>query len=219
VSFRILKSYINLISHKLQREKFKFSPFTVTDNSSTFGDYVNLAKVDVRQSEIGNFSYVSNGTKINRTKVGKFCSIGPRCLIGGLGKHPTNLISTHPVFYSQLKQASISFANKQYFEEFEETVIGNDVWIGANAIIIDGVSIGDGAIIASGAVVNKSVEPYAIVGGVPAKLIKKRFDDEEVTHLLNIQWWDWSLETLKVNANKFLQNKPLQLDQESENDQ
>ena len=83
-----------------------------------------------------------------------------------------------------LKQAQISFTDKSYFEELKPIKIGNDVWIGANAVILDGVAIGDGAIIGAGAVVNKDVPPYAIVGGVPAKIIRYRFSDEQIEFLL-----------------------------------
>jgi chloramphenicol O-acetyltransferase type B len=211
VSSRIIKSYANLLIHQFKRKKFKFSFFTVTDFYSQFGDYVNLGGADIRCSKIGDFSYVSKKTAIARTEIGKFCSIGPRCLIGGLGKHPIDFISTHPIFYSPLKQASISFASEQYFEEFTETYIGNDVWIGANCTILDGVTIGDGAIVAAGALVNKDVEPYSIVGGVPAKLIRSRFSEKEIQHLINICWWNWSLEALKNNVDIFRKNQPFNL--------
>src|SRR6185369_6496772 len=107
---------------------------------NTIYDYVVLQKV-----ELGDFTYIANGSNIKNTKIGKFCSIGPdiKC---GLGRHPTHtFVSTHPIFFSTLKQAQITFADKNYFEDFKKIEIGNDVWIGANAVIVDGVKIGDGA--------------------------------------------------------------------------
>jgi len=165
---------------------------------------------DVSLSEVslGDFTYIASGTKISRAKIGKFCSIGPDCKIG-LGKHPTkSFVSTHPIFYSTLKQAQIAFADiafadKNYFEEFGNIEIGNDVWIGANAIIVDGIKIGDGAIVAAGAVVTKDVPPYAIVGGVPAKIIRYRFDKDEIAKLLELKWWDKDINYLKSNFKKF----------------
>lgn len=85
----------------------------------------------------------------------------------------------------------MSYASEKLFDESsKKTIIGNDVWIGARAIILSGVKIGDGAIIAAGAVVTKDVEPYTIAGGVPAKPIRKRFTDEQIDALINLKWWD-----------------------------
>ena len=121
----------------------------------------------------------------------------------GLGKHPVHFVSTHPAFYSSHKQF-ITFADKNdYFEEYEKVTIGNDVWIGTRVMIIDGVSIGDGAIIAAGAIVTKNVEPYSIVGGVPAKLIRNRFNDQDIEFLKKFKWWNKDFEWIKSNYYKF----------------
>jgi chloramphenicol O-acetyltransferase type B len=145
---------------------------------------------------IGRFSYVAEKCRLSHTKFGSFCSVGPH-LISGYGEHPTDFVSTSPVFYSSLKQCGVSFSDKDYFEEIKEIIIGNDVWIGARVFIRDGVKIGHGAIIAAGAVVVKDVPDYAIVGGVPAKIIRFRFPEEVIQQLLNIQWWNWSEEKLR----------------------
>ena len=99
------------------------------------------------------------------------------------------MISTHPVFFSTRMQSGYTFADESYFEEYRGTTIGNDVWIGANAIVIDGVRIGDGAVVAAGAVVTKDVPAYAIVGGVPARIIRYRFLQTDIDVLLKINWW------------------------------
>lgn len=151
---------------------------------------------------IGGYSYVSHDTEIFSTHIGKFCSIGPGCRIG-LGAHPVDYISTSPVFFSTKRQAGISFASIDLFEENKEITIGNDVWIGANATILDGVGIGTGAIIAAGAVVTKDVAPYAIVAGVPATLKRKRFSEEQIEALLRSCWWDWAPEKLLKHAEQF----------------
>lgn len=117
-------------------------------------------------------------------------------MVGGLGRHPTNFISTHPSFYSILKQANYSFTKKNYLDELAEVEIGNDVWIGAGVLVLDGVKVGNGAVIAAGSVVNKNVEPYSIVGGVPAKLIRYRYDIDTIRKIQELCWWDWPIDKL-----------------------
>lgn len=155
-----------------------------------FGKYTTIYDhVICKNTELGDFTYIAPGTKINNAKIGKFCSIGPDCKIG-LGKHPaTTFVSTHPIFFSTSKQAQISFVKENKYKEAEPIEIGNDVWIGANVMIMDGVTIGDGAIIAAGAVVTKGVPAYAIVCGVPAKVIKYRFNNNDIGFLQDYQWY------------------------------
>lgn len=167
--------------------------------------------VKIGNSTLGNFVYIADGTTISNSSIGNFCSIGPNVKIG-LGMHPTNYISTFPAFFSMGKQCQVTFADKDYFQETGNVIIGNDVWIGYNAIIMDNVIIGDGAIVGAGAVVTKDVKPYSIVGGVPAKHIKSRFNDEQILKLLEIKWWDNEEAWIKSNAsffnnsNKFFSN-------------
>jgi len=145
---------------------------------------------------MGRFNYVSSNSKLDLTEIGSFCSFGPE-LICGYGEHPTDFVSTNPVFFSTLKQCGTSFAEKNCFEERKKIFIGHDVWIGARVFIRDGVKIGNGAIIGAGAVVVKDIPDYAIVGGVPAKIIRFRFSDEIIHELLNINWWNWSEDKLR----------------------
>ena len=160
----------------------------------------------IRDSSIGDYVYVGNKTKINRTIIGNFCSIGPNVQIG-LGTHPTNLLSTFPAFYSTRKQCQISFTKSDSYNEVGTNMVGNDVWIGANVIIMDNIKIGDGAIIAAGAVVTKNVLPYSIVGGVPAKNIKYRFSQEKIEKLLTQAWWKNDLNWILENIDQF--EKPI----------
>lgn len=139
--------------------------------------------------ELGDYSYISKNASINKCIIGRFCSIGPNFCCG-LGIHPTNGISTSPMFYSSAKQNGITLCDENKVEESKETRIGNDVFIGANVTVLDGVSIGDGAVIGAGAVVTKDIPPYAIVGGVPAKIIRYRFNDTTISKLQEKQWWD-----------------------------
>ena len=165
---------------------------------NTIGDYVELGDV-----ELDDFTFISENTKMFRTKIGKYCSIGPNVNCGR-GVHPaTKYVSTHPIFYSTLKQAQITFTEKNYFEEFGRIIIGNDVWIGANVFIREGVTVGDGAIIAAGAVVTKDIPSYSIVAGVPAKLIRYRFTEEQISFLVSFKWWERDMDWLKMNFKLF----------------
>ncbi len=124
--------------------------------------------------------------------VGSFCSIGPDVLFIARAGHPTDLPSTFPF-------RARRFADATGGEDALAkggTAIGNDVWIGARAIVMGNLCIGDGAIVAAGAVVTKDVPPYAIVGGNPARLIRYRFAEDTVARLLKIAWWDWPDETI-----------------------
>jgi len=163
-------------------------------------NFIN-ANVSLSNTTIGDFSYVNANTIIANTSIGKFCSIGNNVQIG-LGGHPSGFVSTHPSFYSNSKGLK-SFADKLYFQEYKNVTIENDVWIGNNAILMGGVKIGNGAIVAAGSVVTKDVLPYSIVGGVPAKLIKYRFPEEVITRLIDYQWWNKSPEWIQTNYKRF----------------
>jgi acetyltransferase-like isoleucine patch superfamily enzyme len=117
--------------------------------------------------------------------------------------HPINSFSTHPVFYSNRGQTTKSFTSENKFEELKPVHVGNDVWIGASAVVMDGVTISDGAIIAAGAIVTKDVRPYAIVAGVPAKEVRRRFDDNKIEELLEWKWWNLSERQLHILAENF----------------
>ena len=151
---------------------------------------------------VGRFSYVARETVLNEVDVGRFCSIGPRCLIG-TGDHPVDWVSTSPVFYSDIQQTGRSLAEglqkNASFTERRRIAIGNDVWIGAHVFVRDGVNIGNGAIVAAGAVVVRDVPAFAIVGGVPAQHIRLRFPPELVEQMQSIAWWNWP-ETLLREA-------------------
>lgn len=152
---------------------------------------------------LGFGSYVGRGSNISG-KIGRYCSVADEVTVVN-GFHPTrNFVSTHPAFYSLKNSVNLSYSDKNIFEETRfadeknkyAVEIGNDVWIGHGAVLLAGVKIGDGAIVAAGAVVTKDVEPYAIVGGAPAKLIRYRFSEEQIKKLIKIKWWDFEQSSL-----------------------
>lgn len=159
-------------------------------------DYKLYPPYRIIDCSIGKGTYISENAKISMTNIGKFCSIGPNFLCGW-GIHPTKYITTSPAFYSTNKQNGITYSKENKITERKKITIGNDVFIGMNVTILDGVVVGDGAIIGAGAVVVKDVEPYSIVGGVPAKHIKYRFDEEIRNKLLKIKWWNFDEEKLQ----------------------
>lgn len=169
--------------------------------SVTLGHYSAVYKyARVRNCKIGDFSYIARDSQAHNATIGKFCCIGPQVLIG-LGDHPSkDFVSSHPMFYSEIGQANPVIVSQSLFNEYPHTNIGHDVWIGARAIIKSGVSIGNGAIIAAGAVVTKDVASYSIVGGVPAQELRYRFTEEEIKKLEALHWWDNDLNWLKQNA-------------------
>ena len=151
---------------------------------------------------IGNYTYVSENSVINNTIIGKFCSIGAN-FMAGRGLHPTNGVSTHPMFYSTAKQNGVSISTVNKIEEFNPITIGNDVFIGMNVTVLDGVTIGDGAIIGAGAVVSKDIPAYAIAVGNPIEIKKYRFSDDIIQKLLNIKWWNFNDHDLAIVEKNF----------------
>ncbi|AFS77836.1 chloramphenicol acetyltransferase Cat [Gottschalkia acidurici 9a] len=132
---------------------------------------------------------------VDKLKIGKFCSIGSGAtfIMSGNQGHKYDWVTTYPFFYTpDLNENALDG-----FERKGDTIIGNDVWIGTEAMIMPGVKIGDGAVIASRSVVTKNIEPYTIVGGNPAKEIKKRFSKEEIQMLLECKWWDVDINIIK----------------------
>lgn len=175
---------------------------SIIDNT-TLSEWVKVQRqCYFYNSEVGSYTYFAGFNSVMNAKIGKFCSIGSNVSIGP-GRHPIEYVSTSPVFYSAYKQCGFTFADKSYYNEMGTVKIGNDVWIGANAVIFDDITVGDGAVIAAGAIVTKDVEPYSVVGGVPAKFIKKRFSEEIIDKLLNYKWWDKNQDWLTNHYKEF----------------
>lgn len=161
------------------------------------------SNVTFSNCKIGRFSYFNGINTVENCKMGRYCSISYGVHIGLVSHLCEKLVSTHPFFFIQSdmddKFSRYGYADKKYFNNDALTEIGNDVWIGANALIKSGLKIGDGAVIGAGSVVTKDVEPYAIVAGVPAKLIRYRFTEQQIRFLLKFKWWEKPEIWLKEN--------------------
>ena len=190
----------------------------VTNANIEIGDYTmyNDFVQDPLDFEKNNvlYHYPINKDKL---KIGKFCSIacGAKFLFTS-ANHKMRSLSTYPfpIFFEEwgldVKNICDAWDNKG------DIVIGNDVWIGYEAVILSGVTIGDGAIIGSRAVVTKDVEPYTIVGGVPAKSIRKRFDDKTIIKLENIRWWNWDEKQIRKGIQAIQSGNIIELEEISD---
>ncbi|MGK0553069.1 CatB-related O-acetyltransferase [Macrococcus capreoli] len=188
---RVKKFTNSLINRKnLKKTNIKISPLAFCDEKTKLDTNVYIDRFCViHNSRISSYTYLGYGCKLNNVTIGRYCSLASDIKIG-LGKHPTNLFSTSPIFYSDKNPFGIKLKRKLNFDDSSlETTIGNDVWIGANVIIMDGVNIGDGAIIGAGSIVTKDIPPYEIHVGAPAKKIKDRFSIEMKEEIINTQWW------------------------------
>ena len=169
-------------------------------------------ETSVRNVKLGYGSYISRSSDIQMTAIGRYSSIGPFCMTLTMGEHPTRgFVSTFPAFYHRNFLNIFNYCDENRFEEYRyaehttntSVVVGNDVWIASYVKILGGVTIGDGAIIAAGAVVIKDVPPYAIVGGVPARIIRYRFSPEQIEWLMGIKWWDKDEQWIQAHAKYF----------------
>ncbi len=188
--------------HFIWKQLAKIKNPSCTIRTARLGKNVSLGKQvtleygsSILAQKIGDYTYINKYCLVDKnvSSIGKFCSIAYNVRIG-LGGHPTDWLSTHPFAYNK----SYGFVDKDkvWTTGSEETVVGNDVWIGANSTVLAGVKIGDGAIIGAHSLVNKDVEPYSIVIGVPAKHLRYRHSDEVIQKLLKTEWWNMSKEEL-----------------------
>jgi virginiamycin A acetyltransferase len=181
------------LKHFITKDFIEVGDYTYYDASFTNDNPENFENENV-------LYFPTNSAKL---KIGKFCQLANKCKFMMAGaQHHMNSFTTYPLFWNLIDHPDtksyfdIIPDQKYYHKEYGDTVVGNDVWIGYDAIIMPGVKIGDGAIIGAKSVVTKNVPQYTIVGGNPAKIIRKRFDDDIIEKLLKIEWWNWDIEKI-----------------------
>lgn len=201
----MLKSYLKrlLFKYKNKSKHVIFDKGCEVTKFTQFEGYNRLGKNAYFSGKLGYGSYIGERCHII-ADIGRYCCIAPS-VETAIGNHPTkDFVSIHPAFFSKNHPCGFSYASEQKYDELPKRIkIGNDVWIGAKSVILGGVEIGDGAVVAAGAVVTKDVPPYAIVGGVPARIIKYRFEPEQIEKLLESKWWERTSDELRKTANSF----------------
>jgi len=195
---------INQIPRELMESKLVSScpeihPSAVVYQSMV-GDWTEIGeKTILYESILGDFSYIASSyANIFYTSIDKFCSIASHVRINP-GNHPMERVTQHHCTYRKKQYGFADQDDETFFDWRKEhqCLIGPDVWIGHSSIILPGVSIGCGSVIGAGSVVTKNIDPYSVVVGVPGKVIKKRFKDNQIEKLLAMEWWNWSYETIK----------------------
>jgi acetyltransferase-like isoleucine patch superfamily enzyme len=185
----VIKGVLRQLSYRYKFRHAVVHSGAKISNSSLGHDVVLFNSVTLIDCSIGNYSYVQKNSELVKSHVGHFCSIASDVIVG-LAEHPTNMVSTSPVFYDPTQPLPVCFVdNKLSNTNVPVTTIESDVWIGHGAKIRAGITIGVGSIIGAGSVVVKDVEPYSVVGGVPAREIRKRFDEQVCQGLIESKWW------------------------------
>lgn len=214
--FKDVARYL-IVKFRFRKKNVSF-PFSCKINPNTLIEGQNIFHSNSYiRGTIGFGSYIGENALI-LGKVGRYCSIGNDVKVI-CGRHPYTYpyATTSPMFFSLSKQNGRTFAQIQEFEENTNAegefpvVIGNDVWINSHVRIVSSVKIGHGAVLLAGSVITKDVPPYAIVGGIPAKVIKYRYSDEDRAFLLNLQWWNKPQEWLRDNYKALLNIEKLKI--------
>lgn len=178
---------------------------TASVKECTLGHYTEIAdQANLTESVLDDYSYVMERCDIIYTDIGKFVNIASEVRINP-GNHPMEWVSQHHFLYRLRRYGFGHEDNRPFFNwrRLQRVTVGHDTWIGHKAIILPGVRIGNGAVVAAGAVVTKDVAPYMVVAGVPAKPVRQRFPEAIWQSLEKIRWWDWDHETLKTRLEDF----------------
>ena len=208
--FLEIKRLIKIYKIKMQKKNIILLRKANIDKNAVLEGQNKIGAESWFEGYMGFGTYIGDQCTI-MGKIGRYCSIGHKVTVL-TGTHPSHrFVSTHPTFFSLGLQNGTTYVSTQKFKEkiyADENnkygcIIGNDVWIGYNATIMGGCTIGDGAIVAAGALVKENVEPYTIVAGQPAKVIGKRFEDEKIAFLMKIKWWDKPEAWIKSHADDF----------------
>ena len=215
----MIRKFIKYIYLRIKwRNKLSFHYTSKISKNSIFEGMNKLYPYSSFNGYMGKGSYIGEHTKISG-KIGRFTSIASKCnVIQGVHPYTYPFVSTSPMFISTKKQNGYTFVSEQKMQEQKfafnnyPIVIGNDCWIGENVNIIAGTTINDGAVVLAGAFVTKDIPPYAIVGGVPAKIIKYRYSEEDINYLMKLQWWNKNINWIEnhselfINFNEFKNN-------------
>ena len=179
------------------------SLFVKVDNSSAISRKAKVyGNTQVTNSTIGDYSYVGRNSRVIYADVGKFCSISGAVRLG-MGTHTLDKLSTSPIFTERHNSTKHQWTEIQTVNPFKRVRVGNDVWIGIGVMVMGGGTIGDGAVIGAGAIVTKDGPPYAVVAGVPAKVIRYRFTEDQIQTLEEVKWWEKPDEELNNNIALF----------------
>jgi acetyltransferase-like isoleucine patch superfamily enzyme len=207
--FLLLKNYVKFKNNSVYINFFvNFNDNTEFEGSNSVGKRTNIVN-----SKIGFGTYIGEKCYLQDCEVGKFTSIANDVRILTNNHPTTQYVSTHPAFHRGtaplMKKLKLSFNVDYIYPETTlvrdgfQVVIGSDVWVGEGVRLLPGITIGNGAVIAAGAVVTKDIKPYSIVGGIPSKHIKFRFNETEVNLLEDIQWWNWDVSKIEIQQLKF----------------
>lgn len=200
--------YISKILKKLRGAAIKNSYIDKTSKIESGTQFIN--------STMARHTFCGYDCNITFCEIGSFSSIANNVVIGG-GMHPLDWVGTSPVFYEGRDSVKAKFSEHER-KKMKKTIIGHDVWIGQNVIIKQGINIGIGSVIGMGSVVTKDVAPYTIVAGNPAKVIRKRFEDDIIENLIDSKWWEFDALKLTKYAKYFKEPKTFLKELKNEKD-